>query len=79
MRYILAVVCPPWAMSRAHKPFQATVAAMALVLAAITWSTGVGVLLAALVILWSSRVAGNSYAAEEVDTFLKLFHAEKAR
>ena len=79
MNYLLAVVCPPWAISKSRKPFQATLATMVLVLAAFTWSIGVGILLAAAVILWACRVVSDTYAAEEVEGFLKLFPAGKAR
>ncbi len=73
MRYILALLCPPLAMARARKPLRAIASALIVVAAAFTWSSGLGFVLLAVDMAWACRVAGDSYAEEELSEFLRQF------
>jgi hypothetical protein len=78
MRYLIAMLCPPLAMAWSGRPRQAILAVLTLVVAAATWSSGVGVLLVAFTMLWGCRIAGEHYADEELEGFLHLMQSTKS-
>jgi hypothetical protein len=69
MRFLIALFCPPLAMARARRPFQALAATAVLVLAAFLWPSVGGLVLIGLTMLWACHVAGDQYAAEELEGF----------
>ncbi len=79
MRYLIALFCPPLAMAWSGKPRQSIVAAMTLIIAAMTWTTGLGVLLVAFTMLWGCRVAGEHYADDELEGFLHLVQTTRSK
>ena len=74
MTYLIALICPPLAMALVGRPFRAILATMLLGIAVATWTTGVGLLVAALTILWACRTVGDSRAKRELDGFLEVFN-----
>jgi hypothetical protein len=79
MRYMIALFCPPLAMVRSGKPGRALAVIGLLILAAITWSTGLGAIPAAFAMLWAIRTVGELEADEELAGFLRLFNAADPR
>ena len=75
MRYILALFCPPLAMVRSGKPIRAIASTVLLILAALTWTSGLGMIPAALSMIWACRTVGETYATEELEGFLRLFNS----
>ena len=73
MMYLIALICPPLALALVGRPARAILAAMLLILAAVTWTAGPGLVLAALTVLWAVRVVGDSRAKRELDGFLEVF------
>lgn len=73
MIYLIALICPPLALVLVGRPLRAVAATAFLGLAATTWTTGFGLPLAALTILWACRVVGDSRAQRELDGFLEVF------
>jgi predicted anti-sigma-YlaC factor YlaD len=69
MRYVIALFCPPLAMARARRPFQALAATVILVLAAALWPAVGALGLIGLTMLWACNVTGDQYAAEELEAF----------
>ncbi len=79
MKYLMALFCPPLAMARSGKPNQAIAATIILILAVFLWKSGLGVIMAALTMMWASRVVGDRYATDELEEFMRLFHSTKTR
>jgi hypothetical protein len=73
MTYLIALFCPPLAFALVGRPVRAILATLLLALAALTWNTMFGLLLAALTILWACRVVGDWRAERELDGFLEVF------
>lgn len=74
MTYLIALLCPPLALVLVGRPLRAVLATMLLVLAAVTWTTGLGLVLAALTMIGACRAVGDSRAKRELDGFLEIFH-----
>jgi hypothetical protein len=79
MRYMIALCCPPLAIALARRPLQAIVATLLLVVAVATWSYGIGVVLAAFVMLWACRASGEHEAERELAGFLRLFNSTRSQ
>ena len=79
MTYVIALLCPPLAFALIGRPGRAILAAMLLGLAAACWTTGPGLVLAALTILWACRVVGDSRAKRELDGFLEVFNEPRVQ
>jgi hypothetical protein len=73
MTYLIALLCPPLAFVLVGRPVRALLATLLLALAALMWNTTPGLLLAALTILWTCRVVGDSRAERELNGFLEVF------
>jgi uncharacterized membrane protein YdjX (TVP38/TMEM64 family) len=79
MIYLTALLCPPLALVLIGRPIRALLATILLGLAAATWTSPAGILLAALMILWTCRVVGDSRAKRELDGFLEVFHEARVQ
>ena len=75
MKYLIALICPPLALLLVHRPLRALVATFLLVVAILLWSTGLGAVLVAGVILWATRVVGSVAADEELAGFFRLINS----
>lgn len=71
--YLMALICPPLAMALVGRPYRAILATMLLGIAVATWTTGLGLVIATLTILWACRSVGDSRAKRELDGFLEIF------
>lgn len=72
MNYLIALICPPLALAVIGRPSRAFAAAALLLIAAATWASGPGVVLAAFTILWACRDVGDRYAERELEEFHRL-------
>jgi uncharacterized membrane protein YvlD (DUF360 family) len=79
MTYLIALFCPPLAFALVGRPVRAILAVLLLALAALTWTTMFGLMLAALTILWACRVVGDRRAERELDGFLEGFPDAKVQ
>jgi hypothetical protein len=77
MRYMIALCCPPLAIALARRPLQAIASTLLLVAAVATWSHAIGVVLAALVMLWACRAVGEHEAELELAGFRQLFNSTR--
>ncbi len=79
MTYLIALLCPPLALVLVGRPLRAILATILLVLAALTWTSGLGVLLAALTMIGACRAVGDTRAKRELDGFLEVFNEAKVQ